>query len=469
MEDLVWKKKSAKVYKYLMLFFIRLAEVLVASIAPSIIGLMILIINPERQMMQFMQIIAFVVFAVMNWMFWVKYKKNRVGRLEFYLMNGITYALYIVISFFALSASDAYMYTVMFSCMRAFEAFSEAITTRASLIYGHSVILILMVICENISHIKYKKATMDLADNTVETDNAEAEDVVAYKANKEVTFLSVDEVNMELEREIEEAIELINENASEDEPLFDSSVATDNIPYDPDNDIDDDDYTSEAYARREMAGIENYSSESLWNEDIYRDREKIEDYDGEDDMPEYEEDDDEGLWDVSMHRGRGESIESQSDEEETIEYEEDDDEGLWDVSMHRGRGESIDSQSDEDIEYLYEDVDDGQLWNSQMYKGKGEAVVAGEDIEDFDIGDDEYYDYNYLVDDEQDREEDFIYHEEYDLEEETYGMDYYEHEESEDAQFLDEYDEEGDDYEYINVDLEDYDSDSLWGDFTQGE
>ena len=436
MEDLVWKKKSAKVYKYLMLFFIRLAGVLVASIAPSIIGLMILIINPERQMMQFMQIIAFIVFAVMNWMFWIKYKKNRVGRLEFYLMNGITYALYIVISFFALSASDAYMYTVMFSCMRAFEAFSEAITTRASLIYGHSVILILMVICENISHIKYKKATMDLADNTVETDNAEAEDVVAYKANKEVTFLSVDEVNMELEREIEEASTLINETESEDESLFDSSVATDNIPYDPDNDIDDDDYTSEAYARREMAGIENYSSESLWNEDIYRDREKIEDYDGEDDMP---------------------------------EYEEDDDEGLWDVSMHRGRGESIDSQSDEDIEYLYEDVDDGQLWNSQMYKGKGEAVVAGEDIEDFDIGDDEYYDYNYLVDDEQDREEDFIYHEEYDLEEETYGMDYYEHEESEDAQFLDEYDEEGDDYEYINVDLEDYDSDSLWGDFTQGE
>ena len=436
MEDLVWKKKSAKVYKYLMLFFIRLAEVLVASIAPTIIGLMILIINHERQMMQFMQIIAFIVFAVMNWMFWIKYKKNRVGRLEVYLMNGITYALYIVISFFALSASDAYMYTVMFSCMRAFEAFSEAITTRASLIYGHSVILILMVICENISHIKYKKATMDLADNTVETDNAEAEDVVAYKANKEVTFLSVDEVNMELEREIEEASTIINETESEDETMFDSSVATDNIPYDPDNDIDDDDYTSEAYARREMAGIENYSSESLWNEDIYRDREKIEDYDGEDDMP---------------------------------EYEEDDDEGLWDVSMHRGRGESIDSQSDEDIEYLYEDVDDGQLWNSQMYKGKGEVVVAGEDIEDFDIGDDEYYDYNYLVDDEQDREEDFIYHEEYDLEEETYGMDYYEHEESEDAQFLDEYDEEGDDYEYINVDLEDYDSDSLWGDFTQGE
>ena len=48
-------------------------------------------------------------------------------------------------------------------------------------------------------------------------------------------------------------------------------------------------------------------------------------------------------------------------------------------------------------------------------------------------------------------------------------MDYYEHEESEDAQFLDEYDEEGDDYEYINVDLEDYDSDSLWDDVTQGE
>lgn len=436
MEDLVWKKKSAKVYKYLMLFFIRFAEVLAASIAPSIIGLIILIINPERQMMQFMQIIAFVVFAVMNWMFWVKYKKNRVGRLEFYLMNGITYALYIVISFLALSASDAYMYTIMFSCMRAFEAFSEAITTRASLIYGHCAILILMVICENMSHIKHKKATFDLPNNTVETDNDEAEDVVAYKANEEVIFLSVDEVNMELEREIEEASTLISETESENEALFDNLIATDNISYDPDNDIDDDDYTSEAYARREMAGIANYSSESLWNEEIYRNREKIEDYDDEDDMP---------------------------------EYEENDDEELWDVSMYRGRGESIDSQSDEDIEYLYEDIDDGKLWNSQMCKGKGEAVVAGEDIEDFDIGDDEYYDYHYLPDDEQDREEDFVYHEEYDLEEETYGMDYYEHEESENAQFLDEYDEEGDDYGYINIDLEDYDSDSLWDDVTQGE
>lgn len=436
MEDLVWKKKSTKVYKYLMLFFIRFAEVLAASIAPSIIGLIILIINPERQMMQFMQIIAFVVFAVMNWMFWVKYKKNRVGRFEFYLMNGITYALYIVISFLALSASDAYMYTIMFSCMRAFEAFSEAVTTRASLICGHIVILILMVICENISHKKYIKLTSDLPDNTVDTDNAEAEYVEAYKANEKVTFLSVDEVNMEFEREIEEASAIINETESKDETLSDILAVTDNIPYDPDNDIDDDDYTSEAYARREMAETANYSSESLWNEDIYRNRQRIEDYDDEDDMPEYEEDDDEGLWDVSMYRGRGESIES---------------------------------HSEDDNEYLFEDVDDERLWNSEMYKGKGEAVVAGEDIEDFDIGDDEYYDYNYLVDDEEDSEEDFIYHEEYDLEEETYGTGYYEHEEFQDAQFLDEYDEEGDDYDYINVDLEDYDSDSLWGNFTQGE
>ncbi|MDD6563737.1 MAG: hypothetical protein PUF08_01520 [Clostridiales bacterium] len=469
MEDLVWKKKSAKVYKYLMLFFIRFAEVLAASIAPSIIGLIILIINPERQMMQFMQIIAFVVFAVMNWMFWVKYKKNRVGRFEFYLMNGITYALYIVISFLALSASDAYMYTIMFSCMRAFEAFSEAVTTRASLICGHIVVLILMVICENISHKKYIKLTSDLPDNTVDTDNAEAEYVEAYKANEKVTFLSVDEVNMEFEREIEEASAIINETESKDETLSDILAVTDNIPYDPDNDIDDDDYTSEAYARREMAETANYSSESLWNEDIYRNRQRIEDYDDEDDMPEYEEDDDEGLWDASMHRGRGEGIDSQIDEEETIAYEEDGDDGLWDVSMYRGRGESIESHSEDDNEYLFEDVDDERLWNSEMYKGKGEAVVAGEDIEDFDIGDDEYYDYNYLVDDEEDSEEDFIYHEEYDLEEETYGTGYYEHEEFQDAQFLDEYDEEGDDYDYINVDLEDYDSDSLWGNFTQGE
>ena len=110
---------------------------------------------------------------------------------------------------------------------------------------------------ENISQKKYIKLTSDLLDNTVDTDNAEAEDVEAYKANEKVTFLSVDEVNMEFEREIEEASAIINETESKDETLSDILEVTDNIPYDPDNDIDDDDYTSEAYARREMAETAN--------------------------------------------------------------------------------------------------------------------------------------------------------------------------------------------------------------------
>ena len=108
-EDLLWKKKSTKIFKYVMLFFIRLAEVLTASIIPSIMGIVILYINPKPRVMQTLMSMSMIIFALFSCTFWVRYVKHRNKVREFYIMNGIVYALYITFSALIYISADAYM------------------------------------------------------------------------------------------------------------------------------------------------------------------------------------------------------------------------------------------------------------------------------------------------------------------------------------------------------------------------
>lgn len=364
MEDLLWKKESTKRFRYLMLFFIRLAEVLTASIIPSIIGIMMVFITPKERVMQVMETISFIAFVVVNCIFWIKYVRHRPGRGEFYVLNGIVYALYIGLSFLAYALSDVYLYSIVFSDLRGFEIFG--CTTKQSLLISHSILIFVMIVCEITAHLYYSHKVKLAVENGAEAVEIKEENAMPEQDNKEVKFLTVDEVNLELEREMAEAAELIraesedvsDKNWDEDMVQGDYGEIIEATPYDPDNDIDDDDYVSEAYAREEMSVTQNYDVDSLWNEEIYKNREMASDYDDEVFDPEmFISEDDDSLWDSDMYRGRDASSRvgiAQEDEYHDWDMSDNDDEELFYIEY--------DDEPEEYMSNSFEDYDSDSLW-----------------------------------------------------------------------------------------------------------
>lgn len=364
MEDLLWKKESTKRFRYLMLFFIRLAEVLTASIIPSIIGIMMVFITPKVRVMQLMETISFIAFVLVNCIFWIKYVRHRPKRGEFYVLNGIVYALYVGLSFLAYEFSDVYLYTILFSNLRGFEIFGFG--TFASLYNTHIILILTMIISETAAHFYYKHKAKIVAENGAEEVEIKEEDAMPEQDNKEVKFLTVDEVNLELEHEMAEAAELIraeiedvsDKNWDEDMVQGDYGEIIEATPYDPDNDIDDDDYVSEAYAREEMSVTQNYDVDSLWNEEIYKNREVASDYDDEVFDPEmFISEDDDSLWDSDMYRGRDASSRigiAPEDEYHDWDMSDNDDEELFYIEY--------DDEPDEYMSNSFEDYDSDSLW-----------------------------------------------------------------------------------------------------------
>lgn len=364
MEDLLWKKKSTERFRYLMLFFIRLAEVLTTSIIPSIIGIIMVFITPKARVMQVMEFVSLVAFLGVSCFFWVRYVKHRPKRVEFYVLNGLVYLLYAGLSVLAYAMSDVYLYSILFSNLRGFEIFG--VKTLASMINSHIILILGMIISETVAHFYYLHKAKVMAENGAEEVEIKEKEVVPEKNNREVKFLTVDEVNLELEREMQEAAELIRnetENVS-DKNYDDAMVQGDDgeikeaVPDDPDNDIDDTDYVSEAYAREEMSITQNYDVDSLWNEEIYKNRERASEYGDEVFDPEMFVSDDDTLWDADMYRGRDASagVESVTDEEYS-DWEmpdDEDDEPLFYIEY-----------DDEPEEYMsngLEDYDSDSLW-----------------------------------------------------------------------------------------------------------
>lgn len=327
MEDLVWKKKSTAVIKNIMLFFIRLAEILTSSFIPSAIGLMILLFTPKTRVMQIMECVSFTAFFVTSCVFWTKYVRHRPNRREFYIMNGLAYLVYISLSVTIYMLSDVYLYSIFFSDMRMLEVFGQ--TTLNSLIFTHIVLVAAMILTENIAHryycIKAEIATENGAD-TVEIDYVP---VTPSKDNREVEIMSVDEVNAELEREISEARLMLetekkncsDKNWNDDMVKGEGEKIIESMPEDPENDIDDEDFVSEAYARREMSVTENYSEDMLWNNDIYKGAAPIDCYDDEEYTKEvFGGTEDGSMWDSQICKGRGEALEycDDYDDENTV-------------------------------------------------------------------------------------------------------------------------------------------------------
>ncbi len=111
------------------------------------------------------KLVAFVVFCVANWIFWMRYAKQRTKRFEFFVINGLAYLVYAVISFavYYLPFTGRFVYSILFSNMRMFEIFGY--TTKQSLIYTHIFVVLLMVVCETYSRMYYRALLRKLAEN----------------------------------------------------------------------------------------------------------------------------------------------------------------------------------------------------------------------------------------------------------------------------------------------------------------
>ena len=412
MDDLLWKNQSNERLQFLMLFAIRIVENVMASFIPSVLGLMIVYINPGGRIMAVTKLVAFVAFCVANWIFWMRYAKQRTKRFEFFVINGLAYLVYAVISFavYYLPFTGRFVYSVLFSNLRMFEVFGY--TTKQSLIYTHIFVALLMVVCETYSRMYYKALLKKLAENgadAIEVDMWKGK--VPKKQDESVEFLTLEEMSLEMEREQIEGWKRLKKEADEAEEEYDG-ICDVNMTKgrggtvkktefdDPDNDIDENDFILDAKTQNAYA---DYDSESLWNKEIYQNRTNdgapIYDYTDEPDelpgffdLPEesmqlrYDVEND-TLWDSEMHQGGG----NKSNNRDVKEYTPSDEaisdntpydsDNLWNKSFYKGRKNS-ETQNDKNVSeehhqnYIanyFSDYDTDNLWdNTTQGKNKKE-------------------------------------------------------------------------------------------------
>lgn len=388
-EDLIWRSKASKRKEYIMLFAIRLMETIAVSLIPSVIGIIVVFFHPVSRAMRIMNFASFIAFAVLNIFFWMRYAKQRSNRVEFYLMNGIVYIIYVVISVLLFNNLGNLAYSVIFSNLRGFEGFR--LSTKTSLIVSHTVIVCLMIACEIISRRYYEAKLKKLAENGA--DEIEMDmwgDKGPIKQNRDVEFLSVDEVYDEMENEkIREAQKIADIMESDDEPVWSTDMykgrgeaISYSEPQNIDNDIQDGDYV-----------FGSDEGELLWNKEIYKGKPPIESYDDESEdyfnLALQDDGEDEPLWDTAMSKGKGEGIsDSATDEidEETyydvVSKDSEDIKGIWDLKMYQGRRQKrikkkdviriMESDEVEQSELIsqIEDYDIDNLWSTEFEKNK---------------------------------------------------------------------------------------------------
>ncbi len=392
-EDLIWKSSESKRRQQLMLFGIRFIEICMASVIPSFIGLWLVFINPTPRIMSVMSFLSYVAFVVVNWNFWMKFKKQRTRKKEYFVINGIAYTVYAVISLLVFEFTGEFLYSIIFSNLRAFEPFG--LHTGYSLVACHTVMYILMIACEIYSRNYYKKLLEKLAENGA--DEIEMDpwgNLKPMKNDETVEILSVEEMHEEMIKEQTEAVEALQEmEEEEDVPLWEGMYKGrgERIlfkdPDDPEYDIDRGDFI----AGEDMSeALEDYSADSLWNTDIYRGRTRdgvpVDDYDDEpEDIPDffevhdYEGSEDEPLWSADMYKGRDSKDVVAGDEtdfDDTPNFSNYDEDTLWSAGMYKGRGEGIEA-CDEELEDRREWVelpnenskyDSDSLWDEDFYK-----------------------------------------------------------------------------------------------------
>lgn len=278
-----WKKN----YKLVFLFFIRLAEVFVSSIIPSFLGVVLIFINPNKNIWTIINFVTLIGFALINFRFLLKYVAGRRSKKEFYILNSIVYLIYFAVSIltYKFQLVGFIVYSMIFANLRGLEAFG--LKTFHSILICDGITLVSLFILG-----RYAYSHMDLVWKLLKMNGADAveifyDEAVPTQNNEEIRTLSIEEMDREIEKEIKEDAEFIKQQqeklweGNEHKKAFkgNNEEVEFVIPENPDNDIDETDYVEEnaEIINRNAA----YDSDSLWENDIYNGKEPITHYDDE--------------------------------------------------------------------------------------------------------------------------------------------------------------------------------------------
>ena len=276
-----WKNN----YKLVFLFFIRLTEVFVSSIIPSFLGVVLIFLNPNKRIWTIINFVTLIAFGFINFRFLLKYIAGRNNKKEYYILNSIVYLIYVAASLVMYKSGGYLVYSMIFANMRGLEAFG--MKTFHSILICDAITLISMFILGKYAykHIKFVRKIMRM--NGADAIEMVYEDSVPTQNSEEIKTLSVEEMEKEIERDMQEAVEVVRRKLeeSQDDPEHTKAFKGNNeeiqfvTPENPDNDIDETDHVEENAETLNKNSA--YDSDSLWEKSIYRDGEPITSYDDE--------------------------------------------------------------------------------------------------------------------------------------------------------------------------------------------
>ncbi len=424
-KEAFWRKKS---YKLLSVSLIRFVETILISIVPSVISVFLILISqdPNGKAWKIFQFVSFLVFLCGNCYFFTRFSLTGRRKREIYLINGITYGIYMLITFIAYRYSDDVMFcSLTFATLRGFEGFGAKTITSIKL--SHSIILVFMVACDLFArlyiHVKEKENMEEFLERMKNLEEAFDEPVVPLQNNREVKILSAEEMNEYMLREADE-VKNIQETALVDMPDgvveegFTKGRGEEIIYADPDDLFDDDRIMPVDTGVNEN---EMYSGDALWNESVYQGRNSENKpmyvFDDEENVmftnsgPTDEDDDFENepmvIFDLDDEEEFYEHYDSYAKATEDIPYTSDE---LWEKKLYQGRDRNAVPERTEDFDdeisvLPYEEADDDEpveLWDNITRQGKAInsdfEELANEFDDDFGESPDADYDYQNLWD-----------------------------------------------------------------------
>ena len=394
-----WKKH----YKLVFLFFIRLAEVFMSSAIPSFRGVVLIFLNPNKNIWTIVNFITLILFALINFRFLLKYIAGRDNKWEFYILNGIVYIIYVAASILAFKFAGYLVYSMIFANLRGLEAFG--MKTFQSILICDAITLVSMFILG-----RYAYSHTDFIKKLIRMNGADAiemtyREYAPTQNSEEVRTLSVEEMEKEIEKDMKEAAEVVKQQAAEEDERVNAVKGNNEAvrfvtPENPDDDIDETDFVE---ANTEIINKNvGYDSDSLWEKDIYKDGAPITDYEDEyesapapEDMPSIGD----RIKGTMRHhirsvtrtvvvRRKNRLVEVGFDESDYDERElaraaqthndSYDSESLWEAKMYQGQseenvpeyGEDFDDIAETRKETGLEDYDGDNLWNTDVYQGR---------------------------------------------------------------------------------------------------
>lgn len=397
-----WRRKG---YKIGALYAIRFVETVLASMIPSIVSVFVILLSkdPNSRSWKIFQFGSFLIFYLLNCFFWIRFKLARRKHFEYYWVNCSIYAIYAVLTYIAFRFSDDVIFcSLTFAPLRGFEGFR--LKTKTSIFLIHKIVAVSIVLCDLGTDIFLKVYSILHPPEKDHMVNMPTETAVPLQHNKEVKFLSLEEINDCILQEQAEQKKAAKK-AAETMPngILDSKFSKGSgedviftVPDNPENDFDENDDVPQNHSANDSP---MYSPDSLWNKSIYDGRTKdgkpILDYNEDDHRPDFPTDDtDMGLIYPQMRTTETENdsvAKTAADKNINIPYSP---EKLWDDSLRKGRkntdtdesadisGESSEVVSETDNgEY---DFDSSHLWGNITQGKNGETAETVSD-EDNDI------------------------------------------------------------------------------------